>query len=210
MDHKKKRIIKTVAAAVIVVVLAVLLAKGLLVPGSSGRISVNTGNTASVSNAEDPQSQPENSAENTGPICYTKEDLNNLTGTEIFSSTAIEHIFLGTVNSSKKGSGYHYDMIENSPGKIVDGTRSEEDANGIYTANVEVNGYAKSSYSSFYPDSWTPQQVVDAIAEARLEALKTGEKRGNYYVGHSSGVRIEMYLDSKNKVVTAYPVFNGK
>lgn len=182
-------------------------------PGGTGKNGQNeiNGNAADpVGNASEGINPSGNTAENQGPVYYTSEDLKNLTGTEIFNSTAIEHIFMGSVNSKKKGSGYHYDMIEDSPGQIVEGTRSKADENGIYTANVEVDGYAKSNFSSFYPDEWTPQQVVDAIAEARKEALKTGEMRGNYHVGHSNGIRIEMYLDSKDKVVTAYPVKNGK
>ena len=152
---------------------------------------------------------PDNSADNT-PVYYTSADLRKLKGTEVFNSTAIEHIFIGSVNSSNKGSGYHYNMISDSKGQIIDGTRSKPDKNGVYTANVEVDGHRKDAISSFYPDSWSPQQVVDAIVEARADALKTGKMRGNYHVGYSNGLRIELYLDSKNKVVTAYQVKNGK
>ena len=152
---------------------------------------------------------PDNSADNT-PVYYSSADLRKLKGTEVFNSTAIEHIFIGSVNSSNKGSGYHYNMISDSKGQIIDGTRSKPDKNGVYTANVEVDGHRKDAISSFYPDSWSPQQVVDAIVEARADALKTGKTRGSYHVGYSNGLRIELYLDSKNKVVTAYPVKNGK
>ncbi len=141
---------------------------------------------------------------------YTSDVLDSLENTGIFNSTAIEHIFLGTVNSSNKGSGYHYNMISDAPGKIIEGTRSEPDANGVYTANVKVDGHKKDNYSSFYPDSWSPQQIVDAINQAREEALRTGEKDGSYYVGHGGGLRIDLYLDSSKKVVTAFPIYNGK
>ncbi len=152
---------------------------------------------------------PDNSADST-PVCYSSADLRKLKGTEVFNSTAIEHIFIGSVNSNNKGSGYHYNMISDAKGRIIDGTRSKPDKNGVYTANVEVDGHRKDAISSFYPDSWSPQQVVDAIVEARADALKTGKTRGSYHVGYSNGLRIELYLDSKNKVVTAYPVKNGK
>ena len=137
---------------------------------------------------------------------YSSKDLKKLTGTEIFNSTAIEHIFMGNVNSSGKGSGYHYDMLTDSPGEIIEGTRSKLDKNNVYTAQVEVDGHKKDGISTFFPDDWTPQEVVDAIAEARQEALKTGKKSGSYYVGHSRGLQINMYLDSNKKVVTAFPV----
>ena len=177
------------------------------VPDDSGSNTANTvqpgGNTA------DNTVTPENTTDNT-PVYYTTADLKKLTGTEVFDKTAIEHIFIGTVNSNNKGSGYHYNMISDSKGKIIDGTRSKPDKNGIYTANVEVSGHRKDAISSFYPDSWSPQDVVNAIVEARADALKTGKMRGSYHVGYSNGIRIELYLDSKNKVVTAYPVKNGK
>ena len=56
----------------------------------------------------------------------------------------------------------------------------------------------------------SPQQVVDAINEAREEALRTGKKDGSYYVGHGGGLRINLYLDNSKKVVTAFPIINGK
>ncbi|MBR5731418.1 MAG: EndoU domain-containing protein, partial [Firmicutes bacterium] len=127
-----------------------------------------------------------------------------------FSSSAIEHIFLGTVNSNKKGSGYHYDMIEGSPGQIVEGTRSKTDKNGCYTANVTVNGYVKEHYSTFYPDEWTPQQVVDAIVAARKDALDNDRHKGSTYIGYYNGIEIDMYLDSKDRVVSAYPIYSKK
>ncbi len=170
------------------------------------------GNTVDPSNTVDPtpggntvDPEPDD-----GPKYYTSADLKNLKNTEIFDKGAIEHIFIGTVNSSKKGSGYHYNMIKDAKGEIVESTRSKPDKNGIYTANVTVDGYPKDHYSSFYPDDWSPQQVVDAINEAYKDAMNTKKKSGSYYVGYSNGIRIEMYLDSKNRVVTAYPVKNGK
>lgn len=191
------------------------------VPDNSSGNTVPGNNTANTvgpdinTNTVDPDDgtantvPPDNSADST-PVYYSSADLRKLKGTEVFNSTAIEHIFIGSVNSNNKGSGYHYNMISDAKGRIIDGTRSKPDKNGVYTANVEVDGHRKDAISSFYPDSWSPQQVVDAIVEARADALKTGKTRGSYHVGYSNGLRIELYLDSKNKVVTAYPVKNGK
>ena len=186
--------------------------------GNTNTVPANTANTVEPdinTNTAEPDDgaantvTPDNSAANT-PVYYSSADLKKLKGTEVFSSSAIEHIFIGSVNSSKKGSGYHYDMISDSKGEIVDGTRSKDDPNGIYTADVTVDGYRKDHYSTFYPDSWSPQQIVDAIVQARKEALANNQRRGSYWYGHGGGIRIEMYLDSKNKVVTAYPIYNGK
>ena len=164
------------------------------------------GNTNNVT----PEPEPEPEPQPQGPVYYSADILRELTGTEVFNKSALEHIFLGTVNSSGKGSGYHYDMIKNSPGSIVEGTRSKPDKNGCYTANVEVDGHAKDHYSTFYPDDWTPQQVVDAIIAARKDALKNDRHKGDTYIGYYNGIEINMYLDSKDRVVTAYPIYSKK
>ena len=199
------RILKIAFAVLIIGILVFGWVKGYVGVDENGRFFL----------LKNPVDNPVNSVNTvntlpSGPKYYTSDVLDTLINTDIFNSSAIEHIFLGTVNSSNKGSGYHYSMISDAPGKIVEGTRSELDKNGLYTANVTVYGHKKDNFSTFYPDSWSPQQVVDAINEAREEALRTGVKDGSYYVGHGGGLRINLYLDSKNKVVTAFPIYNGK
>lgn len=219
-----KKIIKIAIAAVLVlaVVFAALYVKSLLdnAPDLVPYNGSNTNNAADVpeptpggsvtpapSNTDPvPQTDPEPS----GPVYYTEADLNKLKNTDVFNKSAIEHIFLGTVNSSGKGSGYHYDMIKDSPGKILEETRSKTDKNGCYTACVEVDGHEKEHYSSFYPDDWSPQQVVDAIVAARSDALKNNRHNGDTYIGYYNGIEIDMYLDSKDRVVTAYPIYSDK
>ena len=208
-----KLILKIVLVAVLVGVLLLGWVKGWIGVDDDGRFYLLRNplkNTANTVNTADPVGPSGGGEENDGPKHYTSDILDSLENTEIFSSTALEHIFLGNVNSSNKGSGYHYNMIDDSPGKIIEGTESEPDSNGVYTANITVNGKKKDNYSTFYPDSWSPQQVVDAINEAREEALRTGKKDGSYYVGHGGGLRINLYLDNSKKVVTAFPIINGK
>ena len=168
----------------------------------AGNTVTNAGNNT---NGQDPSPGTED-----GPKYYSSDVISSLKNTEYLDSETLEHIFLGTVNSSNKGSGYHYDMISDSPAEIIEGTRSDPDKNGVYTANVQVSGHKKDHYSTFYPDSWSPQQVVDAINEAREEALETGLKDGSYYVGHGGGLRIDLYMDKNKQVVTAFPIYNGE
>ena len=137
---------------------------------------------------------------------YTMEDVYGLKDTENFSKNAIEHIFNGSVNSKGKASGYHYDMITDSDGKIIEDTRGPEDEFGVYTAYVTVNGKKKSHYSTFFPDSWTPQQVVDAINRAREDALENDRIVNSTWIGYYEGIEIDMYLDSSDRITTAYPV----
>ena len=134
-------------------------------------------------------------------------DLVYLENTDHFTDEAIEHIFLGTINDEGKASGYHYDGIEDSPGRIVEDTRSEPDSFGVYTARVKVNGKGKAGnrgYSTFYPDVYTPQEVIDAVNEAYENRVLLS---GSLYAGLSEkGIEIDMALDENDRIITAYPV----
>ncbi len=141
---------------------------------------------------------------------YTLSDLDSLENTDIFINSAIKHIFNGTINKKGQATGYHYDGIEDSDGEIVEGTKSEPDSDGIYKAQVEVNGIAKSGnrgYSSFYPEDMSPQEVIDAINEAYEDRE---HYTGNVYAGESDGgILIEMYLTDDDKIISAFPVYEG-
>ena len=227
--NKVKNLLRIVLAVAIIGILVFGWVKGYIGVDEDGRFFLlrnpleNAVNTAQntegpdIGNVSDPQSdpktdppdEPQNNTQNS-PQYYTSDVLDSLKNTGIFNSTAIEHIFLGTVNSSKKGSGYHYNMIEDTPGVIVEGTRSEEDEHGLYKANIEVDGHPKVHYSTFFPDSWSPQEVVDAINAARQDALDNGRNpRDTTWVGYYEGIEIDMYLNGKNKIISAYPIYAG-
>ena len=60
-------------------------------------------------------------------------------------------------------------------------------------------------YSTFFPRSMSPQQVIDAINEAYKDRIHI---RGNIYWGlTNSGMKIEMYLDDNSKIVSAFPIY---
>ena len=141
---------------------------------------------------------------------YTMDDVKALKRTNIFADNAIEHIFDGTINSKGKATGYHYDNIDGSKGSIIPGTASKPDKNGVYTAKVEVSGVKKNGFSSFYSDSWSPQQVVDAINEAYEDALSDkSNKQGDLWIGYAGDLEIDMYLNNKKLITTAYPIYQG-
>ena len=143
-------------------------------------------------------------------LVYTMNDVKALKRTNIFANNAIEHIFDGTINSKGKATGYHYDNIDGSKGSIIPGTASKPDKNGVYTAKVEVSGVKKNGFSSFYPDSWSPQQVVDAINEAYEDALSDkSNKQGDLWIGYAGDLEIDMYLNNKKLITTAYPIYQG-
>ena len=141
---------------------------------------------------------------------YTVDDLEDLVNLEHFRESTIEHIFLGTINDEGKATGYHYNGIKDSSGEIIPGTESEPDSYGVYTAKVRVNGKNKSGnkgYSSFFPDYMSPQDVIDAINEAYDNKQKIGD---NLYAGLTNdGMEIDMALNKKGIIITAYPVKEG-
>ncbi len=142
---------------------------------------------------------------------YTLTALKNLKHSDIFTSSAIEHIFEGQINSKGEAVGYHYDQIEGTPGKIVSGTKSSLDSHGVYKGKVEVSGTTKTGnrgYSTFYPDNMSPQQVVDGIYTAYQQRVY---KTGNIYYGYTSkGIKITMYLNDDNKIISAFPEYNAR
>ncbi len=132
------------------------------------------------------------------------EKLKNI---ECFRPGALKHIFEGELNGGI-ASGYHYEGIPNTPGRIVLGTETFPDRYGIYLGKVTVHGVRKRTNggkSSFFPKSMLPQEVVDSINEAY------GSRRfiwGNIYEGETLlGMRISMCLDEAGKIISAYPVY---
>ena len=102
-------------------------------------------------------------------------------------------------------------MVEGSKGHIIDGTRSSLDENEVFTAKVEVGDVKKNGFSSFYPETWTPQEVVDAINDAYRDALANPQNpQGDLWIGYHGNLEIDMYLNDKKKIVTAYPIYVGK
>ena len=141
---------------------------------------------------------------------YTMADIKKLKNTDHFAKNTLEHIFDGTINSKGKATGYHYSMVTDSKGKIIDGTRSKTDEHGVFTGKVEVSGVKKNGFSSFYPESWTPQQVVDAINTAYDDALKNPDNpQGELWIGYSGDLEIDMYMNKSKQITTAYPVYEG-
>lgn len=141
---------------------------------------------------------------------YRMADVKKLSGTSNFAKNTLEHIFDGTINSKGKATGYHYDGISDSKGSIIAGTESKPDEHGVYTAKVEVDGVKKNGFSSFYPDDWTPQQVVDAINEAYDYATSSkGIRDGDLWIGYAGDLEINMYLNNSKQITTAYPIYEG-
>jgi len=135
-------------------------------------------------------------------------DINDLDQIEHFRSGALEHILEGELNKNGQAVGYHYDQLPTKKGEIIEGTETKPNEVGIYEAEVIVSDVKKTSNggkSTFFPDEWDSQDVVDAINEA-YEA-KTFIN-GNTFEGLTSdGVVIRMYLDNNEQIISAFPVY---
>jgi len=201
----KKQILKTIACSLLVLTAGCFGPKKPQVPDitETALPAPSQPPAASVRPTETPD-EPEQ-------IVYTSKDLDNLEHTEHFTRSSIEHIFLGTLKNNNRATGYHYDGIVDSPGQIDPGTKSETDIHGVYNAKVTVNGVAKKSnngYSSFYPEDYSPQDVIDAINEAYENGVLIS---GSLYAGLTSdGIEIDYALDGKGRITTAYPIWEGR
>lgn len=136
--------------------------------------------------------------------------LEELIDTDHFIKNALPHILEGELNRKGQAVGFHYAELPTRKGEIIENTKTEEDDHGVYEAKVSVSEVEKTSNkgsSTFFPDSWDSQDVVDAINEA----YETKDFiSGNTYEGLSEeGIIIRMYLDQSDKIISAFPVYEG-
>lgn len=201
--NKLKRLIAITSA---VMILALTSGCGAGIPDITEPLV--SGNVSSSQSAESIGSTQ--ASEASVQTSYTMADIKKLKNTEHFAKKTLEHIFDGTINSKGKATGYHYTKVTDSKGRIIDGTRSQADENGVFTGKVEVSGIKKNGFSSFYPESWSPQQVVDAINTAYNDAINDPDNpKGSIWIGYCGDLEIDMYLDSNKKITTAFPVYEG-
>ena len=117
---------------------------------------------------------------------------------EIFTENTLQHIFLGN-----KTGGFHYEGLSDATSKVVQITKAP-DANGVYEAIVEIGG-KKSKPSTFFPKTWSPEKVVEAIEDVYFNPVGVDVIR-NAYDGIVDGVKIQVFLNQYGKVVSAFPV----
>ena len=135
-------------------------------------------------------------------------DTSNLRNIQNFRRGALEHIFEGEINRNGYAVGYHYEGYPTARGTIIEGTKTNPNQNGIYNANIKVGSIEKVSPSTFFPEEFTVQQVIDSINEAYSRKMFIG---GNTYIGTtSSNFKVIMFLDRNNKIISAFPQYNRR
>lgn len=145
------------------------------------------------------------------PIDHQSTDvtaLHDLKYTNHFRDGSLEHILEGELNQKGQAVGYHYDRLPSKKGEIISGTETSPNEVGIYEAEVTVSDVEKQSNggkSTFFPDQWDTQEVVNAINEAYDNKTFIN---GNTFEGLTSdGVAIRMYLDDNEQIISAFPVY---
>ena len=154
---------------------------------------------------------------NNSPLKYFKGDLEGLKQTEHFESGLIKHIFNGEVKLASAGkgkkrleaTGYHTEVIKNAEGQVIPGTKSSPDTKGVYQGKVKVNGVRKRTMggmSTFFPEHWSPQHIVNAINEA-YKGKSAIDPSGKIFYGYSKeGVKIKMRISPNGKISSAFPI----
>ncbi|MGM8365963.1 EndoU domain-containing protein [Virgibacillus sp. W0181] len=134
--------------------------------------------------------------------------INELDATDHFRNGALEHILEGEVNAKGQAVGFHYDRLPTKKGEIIPGTKTDPNKEGVFEAAITVNGVEKAGNngkSSFFPDDWDTQEVIDAINDAYETKVHIN---GNTYDGLTNdGVHIRMYLDQNEKIISAFPIY---
>ncbi|WXG15183.1 EndoU domain-containing protein [Xenorhabdus griffiniae] len=121
-----------------------------------------------------------------------------------------EHVFHGEVNRRGNAVGFHHEGDHHGKARIVQMT-NPPNSQGIYTGKVEIRNaktgqwIPKERESSFYPESWSQQKVLDEIKGAYQNA--TIQPNGKWSGKAPSGIRIEGWLDASGKINTAYPIY---
>ena len=116
---------------------------------------------------------------------------------EIFTENTLQHIFLGN-----KTGGFHYEGLSDATSKVVQITKAP-DANGVYEAIVEIGG-KKFKPSTFFPKTWSPEKIVEAIEDVYFNPTRI-DKIKNAYDGVIDGVNIRVFLNNTGKIVSAFP-----
>jgi len=122
------------------------------------------------------------------------------------------HIFQGEINRRGLAVGYHHrpNGKDGSKARMVKMT-GLPNRQGVYIGRVEIRNPAngqwvsKLSSSTFFPDSWSQNQVLSEIQSAFVSANKSKEP----WQGTSpSGLKIEGYYNkTTNTITTAYPIY---
>ena len=118
------------------------------------------------------------------------------------------HVFEGEINRSGKPVGFHSRPGGKDPANArIVSIRDQPNNAGVYTATIEVRdgNQWKSKFSSFFPDSFSREEVIDAVLNAYSNSR---DKNAQPFEGPSGkGFTIQGYTSGRGGINTAFPVF---
>ncbi len=119
------------------------------------------------------------------------------------------HIFDGEINRRGEPTGFHSRPggIDTANARLVS-IKDKPNRAGVYTANIEVldGSKWKGKFSSFFPDSMSQDEVINAI----LNAYANSKKEGSKWSGPSGlGFTIQGYTTNKGGINTAFPLYRN-
>ena len=122
----------------------------------------------------------------------------------------LHHVFEGEINRKGKPVGYHSRPGGQDPdGARLVKIRDKPNRAGVYTAIIAVRdqGDWKEKFSSFFPDTLSQQQVVDAVLNAYRNS---SDKKKQPWQGPSGlGFDIQGYTLSGGDINTAFPIYRS-
>ena len=133
----------------------------------------------------------------------------------------LEHVFHGEINAQGRAVGFHHEgsighqvVGPQGTARLVPGTATPPNANGVYRASVEVFDQAAGAWvrkgpaSTFFPKAWSRAQVLAEIRGAFARRAAVPGRPANYWEGVSpSGVRIGGYTSPAGDINTAFPTW---
>lgn len=120
----------------------------------------------------------------------------------------LRHVFEGEINRKGKPVGYH-----SRPGgrdaanARIKSVKAKPNRDGVYTANIEIldGNQWKGKFSSFFPDSMSEDDVVNAILNAYNNSKNPNKQPWSGPSGH--GFQIQGYTTSRGGINTAFPIY---
>jgi len=118
------------------------------------------------------------------------------------------HVFEGEINRKGKPVGYHSRPGGQDPaGARIKALRDEPNRAGVYTATIEIRDgdQWKQKFSSFFPDSMSQNEVINAVLNAYHNSSNQQAQPFEGPSGH--GFSIQGYTSSQGGINTAFPVY---
>lgn len=133
--------------------------------------------------------------------------MNEVSNTYGYTSKMLEHVFWGEIQPDGSPAGFHCNRAIGDEKADIDSNTKEMVYGNVYKCKVKskYTGIEKMSnhgFSTFFPDGFTRQQILDCIAQAQVI-----QSQDSLYLVTLGGddIYIKIYRRGGN-IVTIYPV----